>query len=168
MKKLLFLAVSLLLLSPVMKLVAQANSDEELQLVREQWGVDKKQLIMQYMSFSDAESKAFWPVYDAYMKQQKLLVDARIKLIKDYAKNYTKLTDAKAIDLTNKVLDNDMAISKLQKDYYAKFSKAVSPLRASKYMQVEYYLQNTIKSMIQDEIPFIGELEKAKKEMKHQ
>ena len=49
MKKLLSIAVYLLLLSPVMKLAAQANADEELQLVRDQWGVDKKQLIMQYM-----------------------------------------------------------------------------------------------------------------------
>jgi len=168
MKKLLSIAVYLLLLSPVMKLAAQANADEELQLVRDQWGVDKKQLIMQYMKFNEAESKAFWPVYDAYMKQHKTLVDSRIKMIKDYAKNYTKLTDAKAIELTNKVLDNDMAISKLQKDYFTKFSKAVTPLRASQYMQVEYYLQNTIKSMIQDEIPFIGELEKAKKDLKNQ
>jgi len=167
MKKLFFVAVSLLLLSPLMTLVAQSNTDEELQLVREQWGVDKKQLIMQYMKFNDAESKAFWPVYDAYMKQQKTLVDARIAVIKNYAKNYTKLTDAKAVELTNKVLDNDMAISKLQKDYFAKFSKAVSPLRASQYMQVEYYLQNTVKSMIQDEIPFIGELGKAKKDLKN-
>ena len=168
MKKLIFLAVLVMLFTPMMKSLAQANSDEELQLVREQWGVDKKQLIMQYMNFNEAESKAFWPVYDAYMKQHKALVDARIALIKDYAKNYTTLTDNKAIELTNKVLDNDMAISKLQKDYFAKFSKAVSPLRASQYMQVEYYLQNTVKSMIQDEIPFIGELEKAKKDLKNQ
>lgn len=167
MKKLSFLAVTLLLLLPGMGVVAQ-NTDEELQLVREQWGVDKKALIMQYMNFNEAESKAFWPVYDAYMKQQKLLVDARIATIKDYAKNYTKLTDAKAIELTNKVVDNDMAISKLQKDYFAKFSKVIKPLRASQYMQVEYYLQNTIKSMIQDEIPFIGELQKAKKDLKNQ
>jgi Spy/CpxP family protein refolding chaperone len=167
MKKLSILAVTLLLLLPGIHAVAQ-NTDEELQLVREQWGVDKKQLIMQYMKFNEAESKAFWPVYDAYMKEHKLLVDARIALIKDYAKNYTSISNAKATELTNKTIDNDMAISKLQKDYFAKFAKAVTPLRASQYMQVEYYLQNTIKSMIQDEIPFIGELEKAKKELKNQ
>jgi hypothetical protein len=167
MKKIFYLALSLVLLTPLTSIVAQ-TSDEELQLVREQWGVDKKQLIMQYMKFNEAESKAFWPVYDAYMKEHKSLVDSRIALIKDYAKNYTNLTDAKAIELTNKVLDNDMSVSKLQKDYFGKFAKALSPLRASQYMQVEYYLQNTIKSMIQDEIPFIGELEKAKKEMKNQ
>jgi len=163
MKKFSIVLGCLLLMLPGLRLAAQNNEDEELQLIRDQWGVDKKQLIMDYMKFSDAESKKFWPVYDAYMKELRSLVDTRIKVIKDYAANYQKLTNAKATELTNKVLDNDMAISRLLKTYYPKFSAALTPVRASQYMQVEYYLNTTIKSMIQDEIPFVGELDKSKK-----
>jgi hypothetical protein len=163
MKKFSVVLVSLILLLPALRLSAQNNEDEQLQLIRDQWGVDKKQLIMDYMKFTDAESKKFWPVYDAYMKENRLLMDARIKVIKNYAANYSKMTDVKATELTNKVLDNDMAISRLQKAYYAKFSTAITPMRASQYMQVEYYLLAQVKSMIQDEIPFIGELDKSKK-----
>jgi len=152
-------------MAPVSQLFAQNNLEEEIQLFRDQWGVDKKQLIMDYMKFTEAESKAFWPVYEAYMKDNRPLMDARIALIKDYAVNFDKLTDAKASELINKVLDNDMAISKLQKEYYAKLSKAVSPLRASQYLQVEYYLLSNVKAMIQDQIPFIGQLEKTKKDV---
>jgi hypothetical protein len=163
MKKFSIVLGCLMLLLPALKLSAQNNEDEELQLIRDQWGVDKKQLIMDYMKFSDAESKKFWPVYDAFMKEQRTLVDARIKVIKDYAANYSKLTNAKATELTNKIIDNDMAISRLLKSYYPKFSTAITPLRASQYMQVEYYLGTQIKSMIQDEIPFVGDLDKSKK-----
>ena len=163
MKKLSIVLGCLLLVLPALRLSAQNNVDEELQLVRDQWGVDKKQLIMDYMKFSEAESKKFWPVYDAYMKEHRTLMDARIHLIKDYANNYQKLTNAKATELTNKIIDNDMAISRLQKTYYTKFSTAITPLRASQYMQVEYYLLTQIKSMVQDEIPFVGELDKSKK-----
>jgi len=163
MKKLSIVLGCLMLMLPALRLSAQNNVDEELQLIRDQWGVDKKQLIMQYMNFTDAESKKFWPIYDAYMKEHRALMDSRIHLIKDYAANYTKLTNAKATDLTNKIIDNDMAVSRLQKTYYAKFSTAITPLRASQYMQVEYYLLTTVKAMVQDEIPFVGELDKSKK-----
>ena len=163
MKKLSFLMASLLILMPAMNLFAQNNSDEEMQLVRDQWGVDKKQLIMDYMKFSDAESKKFWPVYDAYTKQFRKLMDTRINLIKDYANNYEKLSNAKAAEITNKIIDNDMSVSNLQKAYYAKFSTAITPKRASQYMQVEYYLLTNLKAMVQDQIPFIGEMDKAKK-----
>jgi Spy/CpxP family protein refolding chaperone len=165
MKKLSLFLVWVMILMPTVGLLAQNNMDEEMQLVRDQWGVDKKQLIMQYMSFTDAESKAFWPVYDAYAKQHRKLMDSRIALIKDYAKNYQNLSNAKATELTNKLIDNDMAISQMQKTYYAKFSTAITPKRATKYMQVEYYLLNNIKTMVQDEIPFIGEMDKSKKEV---
>ncbi len=168
MKKLSFVLVCILLSIPAVKLFAQSNTDEEMQLIRDQWGVDKKQLIMQYMNFTDAESKAFWPVYNAYTKQHRALMDQRINIIKDYAKNYEKLSNAKAAELTNKAFDNDMAVAKLQKTYYPKFSAAITPKRASQYMQVEYYLLSAVKTMIQDEIPFIGELEKTKKETTHQ
>jgi len=164
MKKLSIIFLCLFIMVPVSQLFAQNNMDEEMQLVRDQWGVEKKELIMNYMKFTDAESKAFWPIYDAFMKEHRKVMDARIKLIKDYANNYDKLTNAKATELTNKLIDNDMAVSKLQKTYYAKFSTAITPKRASQYLQVEYYLLTNIKSMIQDQIPFIGELEKAKKE----
>jgi hypothetical protein len=163
MKKLSILFGCLILMMPALRLSAQNNVDEELQLIRDQWGVDKKQLIMDYMHFSDAESKKFWPVYDGYMKEHRTLMDARIKLIKDYAAHYEKITNAKATELTNKILDNDMAITRLQKTYYAKFSTAVTPMRAGQYMQVEYYLQTMVKAMIQDEIPFVGQLDKSKK-----
>ena len=164
MKKLSFFMASVLLLMPAMNLLAQNNIDEEMQLVRDQWGVDKKQLIMDYMKFTDKESKAFWPVYDAYTKQFRKLMDSRINLIKDYANNYEKLSNAKAAEITNKIIDNDVAVSGLQKSYYAKFSTAITPKRASQYMQVEYYLLTNLKAMVQDQIPFIGELDKAKKE----
>jgi len=164
MKKLSFILVCVLVMSPICELFAQNSTEEEMQLVRDQWGVDKKQLIMDYMKFTDAESKTFWPVYEAFMKENRQVMDARIGLIKDYANNFDNLTNAKATELTNKLIDNDMAISKLQKTYYAKFSQAITPKRASQYLQVEYYLLTNIKTMIQDEIPFIGQLEKTKKD----
>ena len=164
MKKLSFIVASMLLLMPAMNLFAQNNTDEEMQLIRDQWGVDKKQLIMDYMKFSDKESKAFWPVYDAYTKQYRKLMDTRISLIKDYANHYENITNAKATEITNKIIDNDVAVSSLQKAYYAKFSTAITPKRASQFMQVEYYLLTNLRAMVQDQIPFIGELEKAKKE----
>ena len=117
MKKFSIVLGCLILMLPGLRLSAQNNEDEQLQLIRDQWGVDKKQLVMDYMKFTDAESKKFWPVYDAYMKENRSLIDARIKLIKSYAANYSKMTDAKAIVLINKVLDNNFTLLRFKKTY---------------------------------------------------
>jgi len=48
------------------------------------------------MAFTDQESAAFWPIYRDYARDQQIIGDDRVQLIKDYAKNYDNVDDAKA------------------------------------------------------------------------
>ena len=52
-------------------------------------------------------------------------------------------------ELMRKLFKNDMALSKLQKKYYSRFRKALSPPKANKFMQIEYETQNRIRIMEQ-------------------
>lgn len=136
------------------------QADTEAELLQKYWGQGKKALIERYMQFSDAESAAFWPVYDAYMEKRQALGNDRIKIIGDYARNYANLTDDKAAQLTQTLLTNDLKLTKLEKKYYNKFKKVLSPLRASQFMQMERYLHTSIRNELQEAIPFIGELDR--------
>jgi hypothetical protein len=53
--------------------------------------------------------------------------------------------------------------SKMQGKYYKKMSKLVGGLNASRFFQLEDYLENNIRLAIQESIPFIGELDKTRK-----
>jgi hypothetical protein len=99
-------------------------------------------------------------LYDEYSEKRKLLADDRISILNDYANQYVGLTDDQVKTLGSRYIKNEKAILKLQEKYYNKISKAVSPLKSMQFMQAEAYLQTTIRSAIQDEIPFIGEFEK--------
>ena len=139
---------------------AAQQPQTEIEAVQEIWGVVKKELVDQYMQFSDAEAAAFWPVYEAYMAERQKLGNDRIRILAEYADQYDRLTDQKAEDLTYVALVNDIKLDKLKKKYFKKFKKAVSPLRASQFMQLENYLQTAIRHEVQEAIPFIGELER--------
>jgi len=134
----------------------------EIEVIQETWGMAKKELVSQYMQFNDSEAAAFWPVYEAYMAERQALGNDRIRILADYADNYERLTDQKADDLTYVSLVNDIKLDKLKKKYFKKFKKAVSPLRASQFMQLENYLQTAIRHEVQEAIPFIGELEQTR------
>ncbi|MFN9493486.1 MAG: hypothetical protein ACK57D_10575, partial [Sphingobacteriales bacterium] len=58
---------------------------------------------------------------------------------------------------------NDKAVLKLQEKYFKKISKSLSPLKAVQFMQADQYIQTTVKSALQDAIPFIGEFEQSNK-----
>ncbi len=139
---------------------AAQQPQTEIEAVQEIWGMVKKELVDQYMQFSDTEAAAFWPVYEAYMAERQKLSNDRIRILAEYADQYDRLTDQKAEDLTYVALVNDIKLDKLKKKYFKKFKKAVSPLRASQFMQLENYLQTAIRHEVQEAIPFIGELER--------
>jgi hypothetical protein len=142
---------------------AVAQSSDELAMLRDMFGKEKKEIINEFLKLSSADSAKFWPLYDEYSAKRKSLGDDRISIIKDYAAQYTSLTNEQAKKLGDRLFKNEANIIKLQQKYYNKMSKSVSPLKATQFMQTEIYLQTQLRAVIQDEIPFIGELDKTKK-----
>lgn len=116
---------------------AQDKPADTNQLVREKIQADKKLLVAENMELTEAEAKAFWPVYESYQKDIGKMVDRTQKLIEDYAANYKTMTDPTA----KKLLDDMIAIEndrlKLKKDYLPKFRKVLSDKKVARYYQLE-------------------------------
>src|SRR5271156_841507 len=71
-------------------------TDSDIQSLRSDVQAGKNDIILGTMQFTDAESKAFWPVYRDYARDQQLIADQRVQLITDYADNYDSMDDTKA------------------------------------------------------------------------
>ncbi len=139
---------------------AQDMTMDDVKLVQQAFGRDKKVLLGEYLKMDSVQSAKFWPIYDAYEEERRKLGRDRIMVIDDYAKNYDKLTNEKADELVKKIMNNDEAFVKLQKKYYEHVKKATTPLVGAQFMQFEHYIQTSIRSEIQEAIPFIGEIKK--------
>ena len=140
---------------------AQSNK-EDIDLIQSIFGKEKKELVQLYMTIPEAQSAKFWTLYDTYETARKKLGQERIKLIEDYATNYEKLDSKKATELVTKRLAWTDKYTKFQQSYFAKFSAVIGGLQAAKFIQLEDYIENCIRLSIQEEIPFIGELDKTK------
>ena len=112
---------------------AQPITDTDIQLLRSDLQAAKNDIIAHTMRFTDTESTAFWPVYRDYSRDQHVIGDARVQLIKDYGKNYDSMDDAKAKDMTQRLLDIDAKFTKLKEDYWSKFEKALGAKRAARF-----------------------------------
>jgi hypothetical protein len=141
---------------------ASAQTTDELAQIRQILGKEKKELISGFMSLNEADAAKFWPVYDEYSEKRKALADDRIQILKSYADQYAGMTDDQSKALGKRYFKNESSILKLQQKYYNKMSKSVSPLKAMQFMQAEIFIQTTLRSELQDAIPFIGEFEKIK------
>lgn len=165
MKKLsLKLILPLLLLNfCAVKMQAQNTENDEIKVIQAIWGMEKKAIVTEYMKFTDAEAAVFWPIYEQYQTEYQTLGKERITLISEYVNNLSSLTNEKVDEIMQGVLKNNVSVDKLQTKYYKKIKKEISPIRAAQFMQLEYYLQTMIRAEIQNNIPFIGELNKKAK-----
>lgn len=153
MKKIILFAVCGLL---AFNVKAQSNTDE-IALIQSMYGIEKKQMITEHMKLTEAEAPLFWPVYDKYEAERKVLGKQRMELIIDYANNYNKMTNEKATELVNATIGNHEAFSKLQKKAFKEMSKAITGLRAAQFIQFENFLETEIRSEISEQLPFIRE-----------
>jgi hypothetical protein len=108
---------------------AQEKPADNMQIVREKVRADKKLLIAENMQLTEAEAKAFWPVYDQYQDELFLLRVRTAKLIKDFS------------DTAKKLLDEYMTIEtlglKLRQTYLPKFRKVLPEGKVVRYYQIE-------------------------------
>lgn len=110
---------------------------DNMQIVREKLQADKKLLVAGNMNLTEAEAKAFWPVYDSYQKDLVALNDRVIKNISDYAANVDKMTDDVAKKLVKEQLAIDSDRQKLRQSYLPKFEKALPYKKVMRYYQLE-------------------------------
>lgn len=140
-----------------------AQSADDVALLQSIYGKSKGDIIKDYLNLSEPQSTAFQTVYDNYEAERKALSQKKMQIISDYAINYDKITDEKADELAKNNLKNNVDFEKLLSKAYSKAKKAVGPINAAKFIQLEQYFQTTVRSSVQDQIPFIGELDKLKK-----
>jgi Spy/CpxP family protein refolding chaperone len=147
MKQLLsFTLLSLLLCSGVF---AQ-KVDDSLRYAESIWSMQKKAMILEQMDLTEAEKSAFWPVYESYANAIQYLDMEYIRLL-----NYTPedLTEKKAASLAENMLMNELLLAKTRKQYYRKFSKALTPAQAGKFMQIDNNFRTMLRIQMQKESP---------------
>jgi hypothetical protein len=134
---------------------AKPLTDDDIRLFRQDVQSAKSIIIRHTMVFSEAEDKAFWPVYNEYADAQHSIADKRLAVIMDYAKSIDTLTDSDASSLSQRMLQVDDDTQALRKKYLPKFEAAIGAKRAAKFYQVDNRLTMIINIQLASEIPLI-------------
>jgi len=136
---------------------SQSSADTNMQILRDKIKADKKALVAANMDLTDAEAKAFWPLYDSYQKELDVLNKRTANVIVDYAKawNDKKLTDQLASKLIKESIAIDQAEAAMRKREAAKLLKALPPKKAARYLQIESKIRAIVRYELASQIPLV-------------
>jgi hypothetical protein len=140
---------------PTAKQTEEANLKAYVGLLRKDVKKEKVSIITELMGLSPEESAKFWPVYNEYDKALTVLGDERIGLIRMFAESYGSMTDQMATKLAMGVLDLEGKRNQLKRQYFERMSKALTPITAARFLQIESQLEKIIDLQIASSLPIV-------------
>jgi hypothetical protein len=137
--------------------MAQTAGTTNMDILRQKIKADKKVVVAANLQLTEAEGKAFWPVYDAYQKDLQQINQRMTAMILAYADAYKKGPIAN--DTAKKLMDEAVAIddaeAKLTRSTLPKVMSALPATKAARYVQIENKIRAVIKYELAAGIPLV-------------
>jgi len=141
----------------VLPAMAQTADTANMEILRQKMKADKKLVVAGNLMLTDAEGKAFWPVYDAYQNDLQQLNQRVVAVIKAYADAYNKGPIAN--DVAKKLVDEAQAVDeaevKLKGSYAPKILAVLPGTKAARYIQIENKMRAALRYELADGIPLV-------------
>jgi Spy/CpxP family protein refolding chaperone len=131
------------------------NLGAYVELLRSDVRSQKIAILTELMDLTEAQDKAFWPIYREYDRELTTLSDERVANILEYSKNYPDVSDAVADKLILKAIDIQARRGALLAKYYERMKQAITPKTAAKFIQIEHQLLALIDLQISASLPIV-------------
>ena len=136
-----------------------SSADTNMEILMQKLKADKKLLVANNMELTDAESKAFWPLYDSYQMDLKQVNEQLGNIISEYADAYNQgkgtISNDKAKKLIHEAISVEEQEVKLKRTYADKIGKVLPAAKTARYIQIENKIRAVIKMELARQIPLV-------------
>lgn len=130
---------------------AQDNQDE-IQLMQSLYGMEKRDIVAEFVELSDTQANEFWALYDEYENQRKELGRKKYQLLQSYVDDYGEVKPEDADAFMKQVIPLRIKSDKLTDNYYKKIKSKTDPIVAMQFYQIENYLSDAIRMELLEDI----------------
>ncbi|WKK64641.1 hypothetical protein [Lutimonas zeaxanthinifaciens] len=131
--------------------ISQSNQDE-LQLMQSLYGMEKRDIVAEFVELSEAQENEFWVLYDEYENKRKALGQERFDLLQRYVNDYGEVRPENAENFMKQAIPIRIKTDKLRDTYYQKIKSRTDPVVAMQFYQIENYLSDAIRMELLEEI----------------
>ena len=131
------------------------SMDEVLRAVRSDLQGERADIMAKNLTLTSEQAAKFWPLFEAYQKEQNVIMDEQLKGIQKYADSYQTLDNAGAMALINAHLDRDAKMTALRLHWLGEFQKVVPANIAARAMQIDRRLSMLAQLELSSQIPLV-------------
>ena len=141
------------------QLWAQTTAAEEnMKILMEKIKADKKLVVAANMDLTDAEARAFWPIYEAYQRDLKTVNQRLISAILKYAEAYKQgpITD----ELAALLISETIAIERFEADVLevnaGRLAGVLPVTKVARYLQIEHKIRAVLNYELAAKVPLVN------------
>jgi len=114
-----------------------------------------RQIIREEMMLTDAESKEFWPLYERYSAEKRVINEPYFAGLIEYVDRYYNgdLEDEHAERLMNTYFEVNQGVLRKRHEYVKKFGKVMSSIKVMRFFQLENKVQAEVNAALAVTIP---------------
>lgn len=131
------------------------NQDQVVEQFRADIAASPAELMAEGLVLSSGEAARFWPMFEAFQKEQRAITEEQLRSVLQYRDVYKKLTDDDALDYVNSILKRDQRLLDLRVKYLALFQTVVSPRIAARAIQLDRRLGLVGQVRFASQVPLI-------------
>jgi Spy/CpxP family protein refolding chaperone len=129
------------------------TSDDVLKTLRADMQSSRADIMAKNMTLTADQAAKFWPVFNAYQKEQNVIMDAQLKGIQKFVESEDTLDDAAALGLMNAHLERDAKMTALRRKALSDFQKVLPTKLAVRAMQIDRRLSLVAQLEVVSQIP---------------
>lgn len=120
---------------------------------------EKRSVIDHAMKLSLVEASVFWPLYESYERTRRSLTSSHAIRINEYLKGNSSMTEKKSHRYAKHFLMYNKQLLQVHNLYYKRLRQAIGSVKANKFIQLEMRIQNEHTYEMQENMPFINEVQ---------
>ena len=141
--------------TPDSKTAAQPTTEQVMQQFRDDLQATAADVMAKGLTLNAEQAAKFWPMFDAYQKEQKAIIDEQLKSLVEYRDTYKTISDADALAYVNSLLERDQKIHDLRVKYLTKFQTVVPTRVAARAIQLDRRLGLVGQVKVSSQVPLI-------------
>ena len=128
-------------------------TDADIAMLRQDIRAMKMQVIGQNMSLSDTEAQKFWPIYKHYADDLHEVNNAKYALLKQYAENWSMMTDQDALIYVRRWMEVDEEAQALRLKYVPVVTQVLPGKKVATFFQLERKLCMMVDLQLFSQVP---------------
>ena len=126
--------------------------DDDLQLIQSLYGMEKKEVVDEFVELDPNEEGAFWELYAEYETKRKEIGKKKYSVLWNYVNDYGTIRAEDAERIMDEILPLRIESDKLVRNYYKKIKSKTDAVVAMQFYQIENYLDVLVRTELLEEL----------------